>query len=142
MYVRRSVVDLRQPRVEVPPNRVLGSWNLLRDPSFLQTILGARPILWNWLQNVAEKGDTGDTEADVAEREWGGGCGQGVPQNLEGIIESEITGEHPVQDTSKGPDIYLVGLWCRCVMHFGRHVTLCASGGFQVGGNLREWDAL
>ena len=27
-------------------------------------------------------------------------------------------------------------------MHFGCHVTLCASGGFQVRGGVRGWDAL
>ena len=27
-------------------------------------------------------------------------------------------------------------------MCFGRHITLCASGGFQVGRCVRRWDAL
>jgi len=64
---------------------------------------------------------------------WQGrGYGRSVLPYFDWVFEQEATGDHPVQDTPKGPDVHPVGFGRRRVMHFGRHVSLCASGGLQV----------
>ena len=115
--------------MKVPPDRVLGPRSFAHDPGFLQAVLGARSLFWLRLQDVTEEVHTGDAEASVSDRLGWGGCAVSVPPYLAAAAEQGTASEHPIQDASKGPDVYLVGFRGRGVLHFGRHIALCADAG-------------
>ena len=142
IYIWRRTFDLNQPVVEVRSNRVLRARSFVHDPGLREAVLSARPILWTRLQDVTEEVLTSDTDASVSNRLGRGGCAVSVPPYFAAGVEQGAAGHHPIQDTSKGPDVYPISLRVGGVLHFGRHVALRASAGLQVGRGVGEGDAL